>query len=81
MFTQKITTIELLKDMNESVDRITDQIKTLRSENKRLTQENSKLKKELEQLKKLNKSKLDNFWNYEFDHSDDWRKVYEMGQL
>lgn len=77
---QKITTIELLKDMNESVDRITDQIKTLRSENKQLKDENAKLKEELNQLKK-SKSKLDSSWNSEFEHSDDWRKIYEMGQL
>lgn len=80
MFTQTITTIEALGELNATIDRIVDKVDTLRSENKQLKEENAKLKEELKQLKK-SKSKLDSSWNSEFEHSNDWRKIYEMGQL
>lgn len=76
----KYTTIEALGELNATIDRIVDKIDTLRSENKQLKDENAKLKEELKQLKK-SKSKLDSSWNSEFEHSNDWRKTYEMGQL
>lgn len=78
MFTRTITTIEALGELSATIDRIGDKIDALRSENKQLKDENAKLKEELNQLKK---SKLDSSWNSEFEHSDDWRKIYEMGQL
>ena len=80
MFTQTKITIEALGELSATIDRIVDKIDALRSENKQLKDENAKLKEELNQLKK-SKSKLDSSWNHEFEHSDDWRKVYEMGQL
>lgn len=80
MFTQTITTIETLGELNATIDRIVDKVDALRSENKQLKEENAKLKEEINQLKK-SKSKLDSSWNSEFEHSNDWRKVYEMGQL
>lgn len=78
MFTQTITTIEALGELNATIDRIVDKVDALRSENKQLKEENAKLKEELNQLKK---SKSDSSWNSEFEHSNDWRKIYEMGQL
>lgn len=87
MVTQTITTIEALGELNATIDRIGDKMDSLRSENKqlknenaKLKDENAKLKEELKQLKKP-KSKLDSSWNSEFEHSNDWRKIYEMGQL
>ena len=80
MFTKTITTIEVLEELSATIDRIGDKMDTLRSENKQLKNENAKLKEELKQLKKP-KSKLDSSWNSEFEHSNDWRKIYEMGQL
>jgi regulator of replication initiation timing len=87
MVTRTITTIEALKELDASIDRIADKVDALRSENNQLKNENSKLKEEnaklkeeLKQLKKP-KSKLDSSWNSEFEHSNDWRKIYEMGQL
>ena len=80
MYTRVTTTIEALKDISAIIDRIGDKMDALRSENKQLKDENAKLKEELNQLKK-SQSKLDSSWNHEFEHSNDWRKVYEMGQL
>lgn len=80
MFTQTKITIEALGELSATIDRIADKIDALRSENKQLKDENAKLKEELNQLKK-SKSKLDSSWNHEFEHSNDWRKIYEMGQL
>ena len=80
MFTQTKITIEALGELSATIDRIADKIDVLRSENKQLKDENAKLKEELNQLKK-SKSKLDSSWNHEFEHSNDWRKIYEMGQL
>lgn len=80
MFTQTKITIEALGELSATIDRIADKMDALRSENKQLKDENAKLKEELNQLKK-SKSKLDSSWNHEFEHSNDWRKIYEMGQL
>ena len=80
MFTQTKITIEALGELSATIDRSADKIDVLRSENKQLKDENAKLKEELNQLKK-SKSKLDSSWNHEFEHSNDWRKIYEMGQL
>lgn len=80
MITRISTTGKALEELNATIDRIVDKMNTLRSENKQLKDENAKLKEELNQLKKP-KSKLDSSWNYELEHSDDWRKIYEMGQL
>lgn len=80
MVTRTITTIEVLGELSATIDRIGDKMDALRSENKKLKDENAKLKEELKQLKK-SKSKLDSSWNSEFEHSNDWRKIYEMGQL
>lgn len=80
MFTQTMTTIEVLGELSATIDRIGDKMDALRSENKQLKDENAKLKEELNRLKK-SKSKLDSSWNSEFEHSNDWRKIYEMGQL
>lgn len=73
-------TIKALEEINATIVRIGDKMDALRSENKQLKDENAKLKEELNQLKK-SKSKLDSSWNHEFEHSNDWRKIYEMGQL
>lgn len=77
MFTQ---TLEALEGLSATIDRIGDKMDALRSENKQLKAENAKLKEELNQLKK-SKSKPDSSWNHEFEHSNDWRNIYEMGQL
>lgn len=76
----RTNTIKALEEISATISRIGDKMDVLRSENKQLKDENAKLKEELNQLKK-SKSKLDSSWNHEFEHSNDWRKVYEMGQL
>lgn len=44
--------------------------------------EKKRLEEKIKTLEeKLEKERSDNSWQYEYDHSDDWRKPVEMGML
>ena len=83
---RKATAQKKLENERENLVRVNDILSELERQVGPLERQSAKareylkLKEELKQLKK-SKSKLDSSWNSEFEHSNDWRKIYEMGQL